>query len=254
MLSCRISRLVLFGASALALVAACRSPHHAAAERCYREFRNASESPRPLAYPELEQVARALFEPEAVSIRFRSFELRAGAPHTLQAGTIWYSHGDLFVQVDEFDRGHTAKNYATIGNDLVSWNAGAREGIAFTRYPGDTVDFLWYIVDPSAFKKAIYFEYLRDPEQFSESSTPSGTELLFRKPLEGFLGVVVVPKPLWLSSLMFEDPSAGGSPRVVMEMLPPEAVPALPPHVSKLANGITFERSEFTIKAHMEYL
>lgn len=229
-------------------------PDHEKAERRYIELLRASASdPGEMAHPELVEPAKSLFEPKAVALDFSTTEaLRSGLKKTT-AGTIWYSEGRIFIEHTKVPDGETPWSYATVGGKLLGWKHGDSKAVSFKRYPGDTVDFLWYITDASAIKASLHFTFLQDPSAFDVRESPPWRRLVLREPLEGFSELVVRESPLWLRTLVYRIP-AGDTVEVRMTVEPPRAMDALPKRLESIVPNLEVEPTDRTIKSRMEFL
>lgn len=238
----------------LCTVGGCASHTDPEVQRFHDLLRRSDGHPAPLAYPEILVLAESLFGPPAVEIQFRTVESSNENVRVTSSGTIWYSSGQLFV---EYEPGSTStesdeNNYATIGEQLVSWKPGSDRGESFVRFEGDTETLLWYLIDPAIFKSSIYGEYLQDPAQFRRVPTPNGEWLQFRDSEETYLGIEVEDSPLWLRSLRVQHEADSVTFEVQIDR--PRALTALPARLSTLASGVSFDPPGRTIKGCMKYL
>ena len=224
-----------------------------AARWIFEGLRASAQKPWPTVYPQLLEVAGAIFDPPAVEIRFRTTETERGVARTIRRGTIWYSRGRVFVEHEPVPGEEEQDNYATIGDELVSWPAGGRRGVSFDRGEGDVAMLVWYLVDPSAIKAGTYFEVLEDPGSFD--TEPSGARTTYsRREREDpvWRSLEVIAKPLWFPTLRYRL----GDDAPVYEMVtePPRVHAALPARLSRIADGVRFEREGNTVDARLKYI
>jgi hypothetical protein len=254
------------GRIALAVVALCQLPaatsassaesqldYEVAENRYLDQLRDSVADPKPMAHPQLAEAAASLFEPEAIALDFSAIQEFADGSKKTTAGTIWYSKGRIFLEHTAIPDGETPWEYATVGDKLFGWKHGDSKLTSFKRYPGDTVDFLWYIADVSAIKASLHFMFLEKPEAFDVRDSPPWQRLVLREPLEGFRELGIRASPLWLREVVYTIPT-GEEAEVRMIVEPPRSIDALPERLESNVPKVQIEATEWTIKSRMEFL
>ncbi len=252
------------GRIALAVVALCElaaaacasstaaQPDYEVAENRYLDvLRGSVSNPKPMAHPQLAEAASSLFEPEAIKLDFSTVQLFTDGSKKTHAGTIWYSKGRIFLEYTAIPDGETPWQFATVGDKLLGWKHDDSTLTSFKRYPGDTVDFLWYLADVSAIKASLHFMFLEKPEAFNVHDNPPWRRLVLREPLEGFSELAIRVSPLWLREMVYTVP-AGAEVRMMVE--PPRAIDVLPERLESSVPKLDIKSREWTIKSQMEYL
>lgn len=226
---------------------------HEVAERRYLEaFEGARVDPRQMAYPELLEPARALFEPRGVSLGFSQTIVSREGGERRTEGTIWYFDGKIFVEHKGVPP-EQAMIFGTYGDELLGWRGEEREVVSYSRYPGDTVDLLWYLVDVSALKASQYFIYLQRPSEFEVSSSGSSKRLRVRTPGGRVQEISVLSAPLWLEGVVYGvADSESGQLRMSVER--PRPIDRLPSRFVERPPGLDVQRTGETIRVELEYL
>ncbi len=189
-----------------------------------------------------------LFKPAAVQIAFCFVITPKGDRVVNYAGNIYFSQGAVFVN---YDGAQDDEQFATIDNQLYVWKAGAATGEILTRFPGDTLAFVMYMVDPAAIMRSIYSQYLEKPQEFKVTTAADGTRsILFKQVQSGFKGIRIQSQPFWLKAFLLENQDDVGS----LEIDVPIALTELPKGLLVLPQGVKFERSKNTLKERMTYL
>jgi hypothetical protein len=254
------------GRIVLAIVALCQlsastgpsspgsQPDYEVAENRYLELlRNSASDPKPMAHPQLAEAAASLFKPEAIALDFSAIQLFTDGSKKTTAGTIWYSKGRIFLEHTAIPDGETPWEYATVGDKLLGWKHGDSKVTSFKRYPGDTVDFLWYLADVSAIKASLHFMFLQKPDAFDARDSPPWRRLVLREPLEGFRELAIRASPLWLREVVYTIPT-GEEAEVRMIVDPPRTIDALPARLESNLPKVQIEPIDWTIKSRMEFL
>jgi hypothetical protein len=220
----------------------------------YATIEDSKKAPTLNLFPQLIELAKQVFEPDIVKISF-TIERRAESATTIEnTGEIWFARGRLFL----FDRptGDSDKclpSYRTIGDELLEWRSGEARGKSLKRFPGDTVEFMWYLVDPSIIKRNVYSRYLLQPRIFERKNSEAGTLLLFTKPTTVFLGIEVLEDPLWFRSVWLLHTDYPEE-TLVMTMERPQPQSELPEEFALPPDGVVFEDVEETVESRMPYL
>jgi hypothetical protein len=200
----------------------------------------------------LNDVLNQLFTAPAVQVPFRQTIEKAGVKTIAYSGSIFFSQGDLFIN---YDKTTDDENFATINGKLYAWKNNAKQGKTMTRFPGDTLGFLMYMIDPSAIMRSIYTNYLDDPKAFTTKATePNLKLLLLKEAVSGFQGITIQEKPFWLKNFVFNDPADPAKGIGRLEIDAPIALEALPKVLYTLPAGIQFQPSKETLKERMVYL
>jgi hypothetical protein len=214
-----------------------------------RQVEKAPDAPTSKA---LKDVLAQLFTAPAVQVPFRQTIEKAGVKTIAYSGSIFFSQGDLFIN---YDKTTDDENFATINGKLYSWKNNAKQGKVITRFPGDTLGFLMYMIDPSAIMRSIYTNYLEDPKLFTTKPIPPNQKALTLKtPIAGFQGITIQEKPFWLNAFAFNDPANAEKGLGRLEIDPPIALEVLPKLLYTLPAGIQFQPSKETLKERMVYL
>jgi hypothetical protein len=193
-----------------------------------------------------------LFKPAAVQIPFRFVTTTGKARSVNYAGNIYFSNGAIFINYegDVPDE----ERFATIGDKLYTWKPNVAEGQILKRFPGDTLAFVMYMIDPSAIMRSIYSEYLTKPQDFTTATATDGSKsLLFKKVQSGFKGIRIQPQPFWLKAFLLES-AKGGMSTGSLEVDAPIALAQLPKELTILPTGIKFKPSDNSLKDRMTYL
>jgi hypothetical protein len=213
------------------------------------QVEKAPDKPTNLA---LNDVLNQLFTAPAVQVPFRQTVEKAGVKTIAYSGSIFFSQGDLFIN---YDKTTDDENFATINGKLYAWKNNAKQGKTITRFPGDTLGFLMYMIDPSAIMRSIYTNYLDDPKLFTTKTTePNQKALLLKEAVSGFQGITIQEKPFWLKNFVFNDPANPAKGIGRLEIDAPIALEALPKVLYTLPAGIQFQPSKETLKERMVYL
>ncbi|NJM46234.1 MAG: hypothetical protein HC860_08670 [Alkalinema sp. RU_4_3] len=200
----------------------------------------------------LNDVLGQLFTAPAVQVPFRQTVEKAGGKTIAYSGSIFFSQGDLFIN---YDKTTDDENFATINGKLYAWQNNAKQGKTMTRFPGDTLGFLMYMIDPSAIMRSIYQSYLEDPKSFTVQTTePNQKVLMLKEALSGFQGLTIQEKPFWLKNFMFSDPADPAKGIGRLEIDAPVALESLPKVLYTLPAGVQFQPSKETLKERMVYL
>ncbi len=211
----------------------------------YEQVKAAPNTPTNKAFGD---VLDQLFKPAAVQIPFRFITTPKGDRVVNYAGNIYFSQGAVFVN---YDGAQDDEQFATIDGQLYMWKASASTGEILTRFPGDTLAFVMYMVDPAAIMRSIYSQYLEKPKEFNVTTAADGTRsLLLKQAQSGFKGIRIQPQPFWLRAFLLENQNDVGS----LEIDPPIALEQLPQELLVLPPGVKFERSKSTLKERMTYL
>lgn len=221
--------------------------------------------------PNLNEMYAALFEPAAVKMPFRVIQEKNAEQTILCSGTIYYSQGDLFLQQDVSTKcAWPLPNLATLDGALYTWDSGTSEGEILTRFTGDTVELVEYLINPTLIKTSFYYQYQEAPEKFTVTEF-DGVMTLRANDLEyGFGGILITRDPLWLKGfVMYEcDTQACFDTamendfsvpedfpiRNVMEIDAPIPLAEIPDEVKVLPEGVTFNPSGQTADRFMTYL
>jgi hypothetical protein len=200
----------------------------------------------------LKDVLNQLFQPQAVQIPFRFITDKAGVKATNYAGNIYFSQGAVFIN---YNGVANDDHFATIGNKLYTWKTGATQGEMLKRFPGDTLAFVMYMIDPSAIMRSIYVNYLDEPQKFTVKSGPKGEKaILFKQIKDGFKGIRIQEKPFWLKGVLLEIAKAQEVQIGSLEIDTPIGLEAIPPELLTLPKGVKFKPSEATLRDRMTYL
>jgi hypothetical protein len=224
--------------------------YRAGVESMYAQVKAEPNTPTNRAFKD---VLDQLFKPAAVQIPFRFVTETAGARSVNYAGNIYFSNGAIFINYD----GETPEEerFATIADKLYTWKPNVTEGQILKRFPGDTLAFVMYMVDPSAIMRSIYGEYLTKPQDFTTAIATDGSKsLLFKKVQSGFKGIRIQPQPFWLKAFLLESPQGKGSGVGSLEVDAPITLTELPKELTILPTGIKFKPSENSLKERMTYL
>jgi hypothetical protein len=194
-----------------------------------------------------------LFKPAAVQIPFRFVTETDKIRSVNYAGNIYGSNGAIFINYegDVPDE----ERFATIEDKLYTWKPNAPEGQILKRFPGDTLAFVMYMVDPSAIMRSIYSAYLTKPQDFTTVTAPDGSQsLLFKQVQSGFKGIRIQPQPFWLKAFLLEASKDQGMSVGSLEVDAPIALTQLPKELTILPTGIKFKPSDNSLKERMTYL
>jgi hypothetical protein len=194
-----------------------------------------------------------LFKPVAVQIPFR-FVTETGKERSVNyAGNIYFSAGAIFINYD--GDAVDEERFATIEDKLYTWKPNVAEGQILKRFPGDTLAFVMYMVDPSAIMRSIYSEYLAKPQDFTTAIATDGRKsLLFKKVQSGFKGIRIQPQPFWLKAFLVESPKDKVMGVGSLEIDAPIGLTQLPSELTILPTGIKFKPSDNSLKERMTYL
>jgi hypothetical protein len=215
----------------------------------YEQVKAAPDTPVNQAFGD---VLDQLFKPAAVQIPFRFVTEAKGDRVVNYAGNIYFSQGAIFIN---YDAGQDDEQFATIGDKLYVWKAGKTEGQILTRFPGDTLAFVMYMVDPSAIMRSIYSQYLEKPKDFNVTTAADGTRsILFKQVQSGFKGIRIQPQPFWLKGFLLENQGDKGMSVGSLEVDAPIALEQLPQGLLVLPSDVKFQPSKGTLKERMTYL
>lgn len=226
-------------------------------QELYQLFEGTPKDPKATVRSDLLAVAKALFEPSAVEITYRAFENSDAGKKALHGGTILFSKGRIFIRTKA---GQLATDdewlldYATLEGKLYEWSPAKGTGRLLNREPGDTVDFLLYLVDPAGFKRGILFQYLDKREAFTVSEAHGVKTVMFREPAIEVQSLQILEHPLWLYSVAIKRSLKADAPVVVWEVDRPKPIERIPPDVTKVPGDIPFAPATTTIKWRMSYL
>jgi hypothetical protein len=224
--------------------------YRAGVESMYAQVKADPNTPTNRAFKD---VLDQLFKPAAVQIPFRFVTETAGARSVNYAGNIYFSNGAIFINYD----GETPdeERFATIADKLYTWKPNVTEGQILKRFPGDTLAFVMYMVDPSAIMRSIYSEYLTKPQDFTTVTATDGSKsLLFKKVQSGFKGIRIQPQPFWLKAFLLESSKDKGNGVGSLEVDAPIGLTQLPKELTILPTGIKFKPSDNSLKERMTYL
>ncbi len=214
-----------------------------------QQAENEPDSPTSQA---LKDVLKQLFNPPAVQIPFRFVTDNAGVKVTNYAGDIYFSQGAIFINYNE---SNNDDHFATIDNKLYTWKTGKSEGEMLKRFPGDTLAFVMYMIDPAAIMRSIYVQYLDEPQKFTVKPGINGEKsILFKQVKNGFKGIQVQSKPFWLKGFLLAAAKEKGGQTGSLEIDPPIALAAIPQGLLTLPPGVTFKPSQETLRNRMTYL
>ena len=210
----------------------------------------------PVSY--LDEVYKAMFEPQAVKIPFRHVRETAAGKEILQTGTIYYSQGDLFILNELPNPEVEATNFATVGGELYTWESESTTGLKLTRFKGDTVELLDYWIDPAMIMRFTYLDYQQKPDDFEVIEKGSELYLQRKEAPHGFAGIRVGEAPHWMSAMVTlqcegETCSAAGD-TTSLEIDRPISIENIPEVVKALPEGVTFEPSDQTVDSYLVYL
>jgi hypothetical protein len=224
--------------------------YRAGVESMYAQIQADPNTPTNRAFKD---VLDQLFKPAAVQIPFRFVTATAGVRSVNYAGNIYFSNGAIFINYD----GETPdeERFATIDDKLYTWKPNVTEGQILKRFPGDTLAFVMYMVDPSAIMRSIYSVYLAKPQDFTTVTATDGSKsLLFKKVQSGFKGIRIQPQPFWLKAFLLEAAKEKGQGLGSLEVDAPIALTQLPKELTILPTGIKFKPSDNSLKERMTYL
>ncbi|MBE9029260.1 hypothetical protein IQ266_05730 [filamentous cyanobacterium LEGE 11480] len=214
----------------------------------YEQVKTAPDSPSNRAF---QAVLDQLFKPAAVQIPFRFVSESAGHRSINYAGNIYFSQGALFIN---YDTTESDELFATVDGQLYSWKPDATEGVILKRFPGDTLAFVMYMIDPSAIMRSIYSTYLEKPNEFTVSTDSSGTKsIIFKQVQNGFKGIRLQENPFWLKAFMLEPSQNEGIDVGNLEVDPPIALDQLPKGLTVLPTTVTFKPTQESLKNRMTY-
>jgi len=214
-------------------------------------IRASASRPRQVSYPELIEVARALFDPPGVAIDFSDTTVDPDGAAQTTTGTIWYVRGRLVLEYREVPDGEKPRTIATVGDRLLSWRFGEREAVSYRRYDGDVIEVLLNLVDPMLHKTAIYYAYLRDPSRFTPARDGDSLKLHFEKGEGLAASNTVLLSPLWFREHTFTT-KRGGTVSWTVER--PRPVDELPDHLRSLPDGLVVKPTAATIREILEYI
>jgi hypothetical protein len=214
--------------------------------------RQAESEPNSPTNQALKDVLQQLFNPPAVQIPFRFVTDKAGVKVTNYAGDIYFSQGAIFINYNE---SNNDDHFATIDNKLYTWKTGKPEGETLKRFPGDTLAFVMYMIDPAAIMRSIYVQYLDEPQKFTVKPGMNGEKsILFKQVKNGFKGIRVQSKPFWLKGFLLAAAPEKGGQTGSLEIDAPIALAAIPQTLLTLPQGVTFKPSQETLRNRMTYL
>lgn len=206
----------------------------------------------------LTDVYKAIFEPQAVKIPFRYTKETVDGEDILQAGTMYYSKGDLFILNEMPEATNWTTNFATINGELYTWESGEKSGLKLTRFKGDTIELLDYWIDPALIMRFTYLDYQAQPEAFEVIAQPDEKLYLKRKNVpNGFVGMRIEESPHWMSALVTRQCGEEGcltDEIFALEVDRPIPIDAIPDAIKGLPEDVTFEPSEQTADSYMTYL
>lgn len=201
--------------------------------------------------PELAEVYKAIFEPPAVKIPFRVVRESDQSQEILYSTAIYYSQGEIvFVDDAESPLPNRLNSFITLGDNLYTWAPGAQTGEILSRFTGDTVELVDFLINPIPLVRYLYLAYSASPEAFSVTATDGETFVREDGVIEGLVGIKFQRDPLWLSAGVFGDrltEDAADADRLVLEIDPPIPLETIPPELQTLPEGVTFEPSENTV-------
>ncbi|MGB3295419.1 MAG: hypothetical protein WBB01_20745 [Phormidesmis sp.] len=229
-------------------------PHSEIVQEVYSQIDAAAEEFQPVPI-ELKEIYEAIFEPPAVKIPFRVVRESAESEETLYSTAIYYSQGEIvFVDDAESTLPNRLDSFITVGDDLYTWAPGAQTGEILSRFTGDTVELVDFLINPIPLMRYLYLAYSASPEAFSATETNSETFVQEDGAIEGLVGIRLQQDPLWLSAGVFDVPpneTASDTDRLVVEIDPPIPLETIPPEIQSLPEGIIFEPSENTVNSFL---
>jgi hypothetical protein len=204
------------------------------------------QKPEPTAYPWVAKRLRTFSEVKGFG-HIQVFAEVQGKRSL--ASDVYYTKGQLHIVCH--DEGW---NLATKEDGIYEWMQGDTKGIITKATDRDLIDYLLYLTDPSYIMTCLYHEALQTPGTFLPQKELEGgiVEWRLRTPIEGFQAVLVSQEPAWLCGFEYRNPATGQVSRLIYTK--PKSLNQLPPEVLDRMTGITFEKSDLSIRRHMVYL
>jgi hypothetical protein len=237
-------------------------PYSEITQKIYGYVDRVASSPNSQVPLELKQVFQAIFEPKAVKIPFRIATVKGTSRKVTAAGTIYFARGDIFVIYDRVSGDSSGSfNYATVGGKLYSWRIGEKNGEILKRFPGDTIELVDYLIDPSMIMRYNYFEYYRKPENFSVTKEQNSVTIMHKQNPYGFAGIKFSKSPLWLQTGIFAPCNSSKCPPVTQkteltlwEVDRPVSLEQIPAKIKSLPKTVKFQKSDQTVDSRLVYL
>jgi hypothetical protein len=211
----------------------------------------ADKNPDSTTSKAFKDVLQQLFTAPAVQIPFRFVREQTGVQTPQYAGNIYFSQGAIFI---DYDQSTQEERFATINNKLYTWTTGNPKGEILERFPGDTLAFVMYLIDPSAIMRSIYSQYLDHPKDFTVKTTANEKVIAFKKPQSGFKDIHVQNNPFWLKSFTLDLSKDSVKETGYLAVDAPISLEALPEALFTLPKGVTFKASKDDLKSRMNYL
>ena len=226
-------------------------------QEVYSQIDTAADELQPIP-PELKEVYEAIFEPPAVEIPFRVLRESGESEEILYSTAIYYSQGDIvFIDDAESTLSNRPNSFVTQGDDLYTWATDEQTGEILTRFPGDTVELVDFLINPIPLVRYLYLAYRSSPEAFTVTTVEDETFVQETGVIEGLAGIRFKTDPLWLSAGVFGDASdenASEAARLIVEIDPPIPLETIPSEIQNLPEGIAFEPSENTVDSFLPQL
>ncbi len=225
----------------------------------YQSLEQDREQVSPERYQVFSDLYHALFDASVIQINFHGVFERGAQTTATPTSTLYFSKGEIFIipaphnaQLDQ-SQGER-RFFATLNGNVYTWVEGRKEGEILKRVSNDTLNFLFYSIDPSGIGRALYDEHLKAPQNSIISEKGGVKRFMFKKPISGsFAGVLVREKPFWITGFAIAtEKSTGGT--AIFEVDPPIPLETIPEAVRQLPKDVQFSPSPQTLQNWMVYL
>ncbi len=229
----------------------------------YNSLDNSGRSPKEEIPIEFKEVFKAVLEPTAVKIPFRTVKVKGSGRKTEESGVIYFAKGQIVVKHDTVSPKADTSDFVTIGDKLYAWKPGEKKGQILRRFTGDTIELVDYLIDPAMIMRYTYFDYKRSPQSFTASNDQNSTTILGKNSPYSFLGIRFSSAPLWLGTNIIGSlncktivcqPIAADAERTHFEIDRPIPISKIPDELLQLPKNIKFTKSEGTVDQYLSYL
>ncbi|MCY7321259.1 MAG: hypothetical protein LH660_05520 [Phormidesmis sp. CAN_BIN36] len=226
----------------------------------YQQIEANFKAQEPQRYRKTSQILHALFDSPAVKIPFRTITIIGSRRSITSSGAIYFAQGGIFIVHDALPKAPTERyrfgseeSFATLNGEIYTWKDGSKSGEILKRYPKDTLNFLFYSIEPAGVMRSAYQEYIEAPQNFSVSKRGEVNHLMLKQPQSGFAGVLIRENPFWLSGLVMKSTESEKT-TGISEFDPPIPLQSLPEKIKQLPKGVRFTPSPATLERRMVYL
>jgi hypothetical protein len=224
----------------------------------YQHMEKEREQVSPQQYQEGSDLYHELFDAPVIQIKFHGVFENGTQTVTKHSSTLYFSKGEIFIvpaprDAKSPDSKESRRFFTTFSGNVYTWEDGHKKGEILKRTPDDTLNFLFYSIDPSGIMRSLYQSYHKTPQEFVSSERDGIKRLMLQTPKSGFAGVLVREKPFWFTGFAaaVEKPTSGTA---IFKVDPPVPLEAIPEAVRQLPKDVQFSPSQQTLQNWMVYL